>query len=194
MATKKILGGLFEIETSEKVVPVVVTTPSNNSYYTPQVQPSIVGNDKFVKRFDDLFNTRNLPGPDYYEFSKMCDALSAIPEIERIKAAFAALSVQGLDKIQLVKTADNYINIFNEDKTKFNIAVTDGIKNVEGLGKMIQEKKDMIANLEREIAEHEKEINESTTKIQNNSSAYNNACDTMVNRIAHDIELIQKTL
>src|SRR5689334_3157398 len=66
-------------------------TPVNN--YTP------AGNSKFAAYFDKLFSEANIPGPDYYEFSKMIEVMKAVPDEQvRYTTAFAGLSVQGLDK------------------------------------------------------------------------------------------------
>ena len=86
--------------------------------------------EKFEKHFDTLMNAANLPGPDYFEFCKMMEALEvAVPdEKARYAAVFASLKVQGLTKDVLVSSAGKYKTVIQDDKTKFDGAVNDKLK------------------------------------------------------------------
>jgi len=82
-------------KTTPDPVPGFTSTTVNNSYASPVIS-------KFAAYFDKLFREANLPGPDYFEYSKMLEAMQAVPDEQvRFITAFAGLSVQGLDKQKL---------------------------------------------------------------------------------------------
>src|SRR5689334_20593919 len=133
---KKILSAFVEMadkEISATVKPIVkqsspqIAAPDNISPATPST-------GKFKQYFDKLFSDANIPGPDYFEFSKMTEAMNIITdERARYSAAFAGLSVQGLDKQKLLSTATEYLKILDTDANNFNSTVDAALKEkVEG--------------------------------------------------------------
>src|SRR5438034_11465358 len=116
---KKILSAFMEV-TDEKPV----AKPAENKHASPvAVATNATGqadNEKFRQYFEKLFRDANLPGPDYYEFSKMIEVMGSIPdEKARYSAAFAGLQVQGLDKQKLLSTAAAYLDILDNDAANF---------------------------------------------------------------------------
>src|SRR5690349_21836851 len=112
---KKILGAFVELkdEDEEKTEPQAeYVQPAQSTVNVPEISAS----EKFKNYFDKLFKDSNTPGPDYFEFSKMVEAMSAIPD-EKTKylTAFAGLSIQGLDKKKLLDTADHYLQVLDSD-------------------------------------------------------------------------------
>ena len=108
--------------TSPVTQPVWTTTGT----VTPSNQVPTSSNEiaKFMQYFEGLFDKSNLPGPDYYEFIKMHQAMpSVLTDDQKIQAAFAGVSAQGLTKEQLVITAQKYIDIIDEDSKKFMAAI-----------------------------------------------------------------------
>jgi len=171
--------------------------------------PSSEDLSKFVKHFDELFDGANMPGPDYYEFIKMSEAMGNLPENVKYPAVFNALKIQGLTKAGLLNSAQEYIKIIDNDAAQFNAAidqkVVSGIeaskKNVEDLKKTIQSKTEMIAALQNEIAQHTQEIQNSTLSIQEEEnklmvkiSSYKIACDAKKSSITSDIQKINSLI
>ncbi len=75
---KKFLSAFVEVTDEEKAV---ITSKEQKNYSTQLVSekplPSNTA-EKFRQYFDKLFSEANLPGPDYYEFAKMTQAMIAI--------------------------------------------------------------------------------------------------------------------
>lgn len=174
--------------------------------YTPS--PSVSADDmvKFNQHFEELFDKANLPGPDYFEFSKMCQAMAALSEDMRITAAFNGLSVQGLDKQKLLDSALHYIKIIEEDSAKFNSAI-DGklmadasLKKAQSDEKLasIVKKNEMIAQLQAEIAKEsieaeqlKNEAFEIERKATEKVTTYKAVCEARKSSINSDIEKIK---
>ena len=193
---KKILSAFVEV--SEDTKPPTSTEVEE----TPVVryQPS-TDREKFQQYFNTLFEEANIQGPDYYEFSKMIEAMSSIPdEKARYLAAFAGLSVQGLDKTRLLSTASQYLQVLETDASNFNNTI-DATLHEKVINKKleIEEKNKKIQQLSREIEDLQnkmmvlqKEIKESEEKIENNSTGYKTESDHMKNKIQSDIEKIKQ--
>lgn len=104
---KKILSAFVELKEDEKTASdrPIKDAPVYKVSTTKAYQP-VERDDRFVQYFEKLFREANMPGPDFFEFSKMVEAMSTIPdEKARYHAAFAGLSVQGLDKAKLLGSA-----------------------------------------------------------------------------------------
>ncbi len=200
---KKILSAFVEIdddkESGEKTNPGYNAEQnkiaSSAAGYTGQ------GSEKFKQYFNTLFQEANMPGPDYYEFTKMIEAMKTVPEEQqRYTAAFAGLAVQGLDKAKLIDTAKQYLNILDTDAKNFNstidatisekvqakkTAVTEKAKKIEELSRDITDLNNQMALLTAEIKENEE-------KIKNSSGSYLAELETMKAKINKEIEKINK--
>jgi hypothetical protein len=167
--------------------------------------------DKFEQHFSRLFESSNLPGPDYFEFWRMMETLEAhVPdEKARIGAVFATLSIQGLTKDKLLETASQYKGMVEKDRAEFDKAANEKTKNE------IQGRVQQIADLEKKIAEHAEKIKQLTLeitaaqtstkelksqvteqeqKIANSRQGYDVACQAMIAKIQSDIQTIQTSL
>ncbi|MBS1511895.1 MAG: hypothetical protein JST86_13695 [Bacteroidetes bacterium] len=200
---KKILSAFVEVTEEKKPV----TAPEvKQGYSTPvvnQAAQSESTRQKFSQYFDKLFSDANLPGPDYYEFSKMTKAMTTIAdEKARFIAAFAGLSVQGLDKNKLLETATAYLKILETDATNFNASVDAALKEkVQGRRAAIENKQQRIEQLNREISDlqHqiqllEAEVKESEEKIESNTGGYQLASNEMQQQVQDDINKIKQYL
>lgn len=199
---KKILSAFVEFKEEEKIAPVKSTkeTPVYTETTVKTYQP-VDRDDRFVQYFEKLFRDANLPGPDYFEFSKMIEAMSSIPdERSRYVAAFAGLSVQGLDKAKLLSTATEYLRLLNADAANFSSTVDAALqekvflkkKETDEKAKRIEQLKNEINELYRQIELLTGEIRENEEKIESNSGSYKRELETMKMSIEKDMEKIKQ--
>ncbi len=178
---------------------------------TPSQTMGITEDDlqKFNQHFDDLFEKANLPGPDYFEFSKMCQAMKTLTEDVKFPAAFGGLQVQGLTKEKLVESANHYIMIIEEDSSKFNNAIDQKILaevqnkrlTSENKKKSILEREEMIKNLQQEIEKESLEISrleaealDQEQKANHKSLTYKAACEARKAMINSDLQKINNLI
>lgn len=167
--------------------------------------------ERYERHFEQLFEKANLPGPDYFEFWRTMEALEAhIPDEDaRIKAAFASLQVQGLDKAKLLHTAAQYREVVLRDKANFEAAVQSKSdaeiagrqKEWQTLKQQNEERQRQIAQLQQEIADAEKrmeqlqrEVEQEKSKIEQVHRGYLAACDAMIGKINADIQRLEHIL
>jgi chromosome segregation ATPase len=194
---KKILSAFVEVSENTKppsVTEVVTTTPV--VHYQPSADTG-----KFKQYFKKLFEEANIQGPDYYEFSKMIEAMNVIPdEKTRYLSAFAGLSVQGLDKTRLLSTASQYLQLLETDASNFNNTIDATLYEkvvskkgeIEEKSKRIQQLSQEIADLQNKIAVLQNEVKEDEEKIESNSSGYQTELANMKNKIQSEIEKIKQ--
>ena len=184
------------------------SAPRPQAYNSPLSQQDI---DKFSKHFNDLFDRSNLPGPDYYEFTKMMHLLEAqIPDENiRIATVFASLSIQGLTKDKIIETAKQYCNIIENDKAQFEKAAADKASQdvdsrkakVAAMEQKIADNAEMIRKLTQEITETQSQIGtlkneivQEDTRISANKGSFTVAYQAMYNKINSDIQKINTLL
>jgi len=199
---KKILSAFVEV-TADK--PADTGPEETNKPSTPQPQagytPPPDNNDKFRQYFDKLFADANIPGPDYFEFSKMIAAMSSIPdEKARYSAAFAGLQVQGLDRQKLLSTASDYLRVLETDAGNFHSTVDAAIqekvtgkkKEMEDKEQRIRQLSEEINGLQQQIALLKNEVRDNEQKIEQSTGGYKAAMENMKSRILLDIEKINR--
>lgn len=197
---KRILSAFVEVTEDEQsfikhgeVKQISATTQSYNTLPAASV--------KFRDYFDKLLSDANIPGPDYFEFSKMTEAMQAITdEKARYSAAFAGLSVQGLDKQKLLSTAAQYLQVLDNDAGNFNATVDTALqekviakqKEIEAMQQRISELTKEITGLHNQVVVLNGEIKENEEKIENNTGGYKAALEIIKNNIMLDIEKIKQ--
>jgi len=195
---KRILSAFVEVTEDEKTVAV---QEEKKTYTTPVAAIPANTAEKFRQYFDRLFTEANLPGPDYFEFTKMTAAMNAITdEKARYSAAFAGLNVQGLDKTKLLNTAAEYLKILETDAASFDASVDAALhEKVKAKQAEIQHKQQRIEQLNREISDLQNqvqllqiEVKENEEKIESNTGGYKIAAENMKQQIAADIERIKR--
>jgi hypothetical protein len=157
--------------------------------------------NRMEEYFDKLFSEANIPGPDYFEFSKMVAALKGVPdEFSRFCAAYAGLQVQGLTKEKLLSTAEEYLRVLDTDAARFHSTVEAALQEkVHGKKAAAEEKSERIRALSKEISELQSqivalqaEIRESEQKITGRSGDYTAESAARKQQIAGDIEKIKQ--
>lgn len=211
---------LFVISDEPAPAKNVESAPANTAATPPVAQPARATQPpqishaelaKFEQHFEQLFEKANLPGPDYFEFWKTMDTLeSHIPdESARMKAVYASLQIQGLNKQTLVTTAGQYRDVVLQDKANFEAAVQkkssaeiagrqseiaqiehqndDRLRTIEQLRQEIEASSKRLEQLQQEI-----EVEQ--VKIENAQRGYLAACSAMVSKIESDMERFQRIL
>ncbi len=199
--SKKILSAFVDIQKDESAVQTgnntAIASPENNQTYLS----SNGVNDKFTEHFDNLFKDANLPGPDYYEFSKMTDAMQGITnEQARYSAAFAGLEVQGLHKQKLLQSAQHYVQLIEEDAAAFNDSIHNAFEEKVSKAKSeIEEAKSemnklsqQIQKLQHQVETQTAEMAESETRLRNSQRGYAIASQRCKQKLLADIDKINQ--
>jgi len=209
---KKILSAFVEVNDDKKEAEKPVATKQAHTPAIPQPTATSTsttagnssaskGNSKFAAYFEKLFEEANIPGPDYFEFSKMTEAMQAVPDEQiRYITAFAGLSVQGLDKQKLLSTAAEYLQMLETDATNFQNTVGTALqekvhekkRQMEEKVQRIQQLTQEIGALQNELLNLQSEIKENEAKIEANTGGYKYESEAMKNRINRDIEKIKR--
>jgi len=198
---KKILSAFVDVgEGKETQQPDV--SGSRPAHEPAEQQPVAAATvQRFADYFDKLFSDANIPGPDYYEFSRMIDAMQAIPdERSRYAAAFAGLRVQGLDKGRLLTTANEYLRVLSADADRFRQTVESAMQEkvqsrsieAEEKSRRIQALSQEILELQQQIAAMQSEIAESKEKLMASSGGYMAEGERRKQQIQADIERINQ--
>jgi hypothetical protein len=191
---KKFLSAFIELDDAKPQEKESAPQP----VYAP-VYPEV--SNKFREHFNTLFSEANLPGPGYYEFSKMTEAMQVIAdEKARFCAAFAGLHVQGLDKQKLLSSTQEYLQILDADATAFhntiNAAISDKVEKrrneVNEAQLRIQQLSQEIVSLQQRMALLTQEIAENETKINSSAAGYTAAMADSRNKLLQDIEKIKQ--
>ena len=195
---KKILSAFVEV--AEEAKPALKAEEVSAITAAITDQPP-VDTTRFKQYFDKLFAEANIQGPDYFEFSKMIEAMRSIPnEKARYAAAFAGLSVQGLDKQKLLSTAAEYVQVLDKDAANFNNTIDTALqekvvskqKSIEENSRRIQQLSDEITDLKNKIAVLQDEIRGNEEKIKNSTGGYKIELENIKSRIVQDIEKIKQ--
>jgi hypothetical protein len=196
---KKILSAFVDITEEKKSV--VLPEEKRSTSAAPAATVSANSIEKFKQYFDKLFNDANLPGPDYFEFAKMTQAMLAIAdEKARYSAAYAGLSIQGLDKNKLLDTATAYLKILETDAANFSSTVDAALaEKVQAKQQEMVNKQQRVEQLSREITDLQHqiqllcaEVKENEEKIESNTGGYKAAAANMQQQILLDIERIKQ--
>ena len=204
---KKILSAFVEVHEEQGRDSVATQLTNNTRVEESSSDKSSMSDknvtEKFKQYFEQLFKESNLPGPDYFEFLKMVEAMSSIPdEKTRYLSAYAGLSVQGLDKNKLVGSAGEYIKILEADAEHFNSTINTALsEKVEMKKKELEDKSKRIHELTREITDLNNsimvlgnEIKENEEKIHNNLGGYAIESQKFRAKINEDIQKINTLL
>jgi hypothetical protein len=157
--------------------------------------------DRFAGHFDKLLSEANIPGPDYYEFSRMIGVMRGIPDdAARYNAAFAGLQVQGLDKQRLLDTAAAYLRILATDAGQFQKTVDSALQEkvsakeaeAEEKASRIRALSQEILQLQQQIGALQEEVRANKEKLTGGSNSYTAESKRRQQEIQRDIEKINQ--
>lgn len=193
---KKILSAFVEVTEDKKPVAAQEAIQQSFTIVTPATPTDGADTDKFKNYFDQLFREANLPGPGYFEFASMTKAMHAIAdEKARYSAAFAGLSVQGLNKSKLLETANAYLKILETDAA-VDAALAEKVKarqeEITVRNKRIEELAREMDDLQHTVLLLQMEVKESEEKIVLNTASYKACAGKKKKEITEDIEKIKQ--
>jgi DNA repair exonuclease SbcCD ATPase subunit len=198
---KKILSAFGEVKEDKEEVRTIADEPVAKPSFIDSGQQNTDANSKFSEYFNKLFAEANRPGPDYYEFSKMTEAMQGITdEKARYCAVFAGLQVQGLDKQKLLQSVQEYQQLLDADAIAFNNSVNATLgekvtakkEAIEKAKNEMQQLSQQILNLQQQITTLTEEIAENEAKLESNKSGYISALQSFHAKLAADIEKIKQ--
>lgn len=174
---KKVVKKTTFMDTPNTLTGINVNNTQQTQTYVNYSQPIVNGQpspeemQKFIKYFEDLMTKANLPGPDYFEFSKMIVAMGALDEPTRFTSAYMALQVQGVTKAALIQSANQYLQILENDRTNFENTVNSKMgTDVSNLKNEIEAKKNEITQKQDLINQLQGDINKANETIINNGN------------------------
>lgn len=210
------LKSLFIVEDSESEPSGSVSKSIKSTKKTSvsnKSSVSIQDTDRFVNILFKAIEDNNIEGFDYLEFVQSINNLKnqglGSDENKLFNTAFALAQTMNVNKAQLIKTADFYLNVLNKEKTKFNEALLNNAKvklneknsKLNDLNKSLEEDKIKLDKLKKRIAVNEKsitviskELDKSKNKVESIKSGFNNALMQIVSKIKSDKDKINKYL
>ena len=139
--------------------------------------PFMSGN-RFANALMKALEKKNLDGFDYLEFKQSVGRLTEIGmDLDTaINSAFITGSSVGLTKEKLIKTANYYAEVLQDEKSQFMRSLEKHlVDNVEGKAKQTGELKKKIANWESKIQQLQEQINAAKAEIEASDSQINAA-------------------
>lgn len=181
------------------------------SKLTQAFSPMPGDDERFANVLMKALEDKNLEGFDYLEFKQSVAKLTEIgmDHDTAIRSAFATGSTVGLSLEKLIKTANYYTEVLEDEKSKFmNSMEKHLMSNVEGKAKETGELKKKIANWEAKIEQLQEqvararakigaadsEINAAKSKASMNQRGFDEALDVITSAIRKDIQDIQRVL
>lgn len=168
-----------------------------------------VFNQKVYDSLIQAIERSNLEGEDYLEFVSALNAMESLPMTEEVKiqSVLATLSTRGLTLPRIYESADYYLKILENEKSKFNEALkgqTTGKiggkrKEITELEKSNKEKSEQIQLLTKQIQKNQEEIlrlkneiNDAENKINQTVSSFNTTYDAVSKQIKENVHRIKR--
>ncbi|PPK85948.1 hypothetical protein CLV84_2861 [Neolewinella xylanilytica] len=168
-------------------------------------------NNRFANALMKALEKKNLEGFDYLEFKQSVGRLTEIGmDLDTaINSAFITGSSVGLTKDKLIKTANYYADVLQDEKSQFMRSLEKHlVDNVEGKAKQTSELKKKIATWEAKIQQLQEQIDAAKTQIESadsqisaarakaeeNQQGFDEALEVITNTIRKDVEDIRRVL
>ena len=193
----------------EKTNPNTANSPVNPSI-SKQTAPGKI-TDKFNNILLGAMEKNNIEGFDYLEYRQSLLSLRKMnmDEATRYKSAYAMAQTMGASPEHLIKTAQHYINVLQQEEAKFgdalknqrNRQIGEREQKLKDLQQQIQQKAAEIQKLSKEIEQHqaqikkvETEVAASSAKVETTKNNFIASYDAIVGQISMDVENMQKYL
>jgi len=210
------LKSLFIVEDNEgdssSSKPKTIKSTENKSK-NKNVTVSPKETERFVNILFKAIEDNNIKGYDYLEFVQSINNLKkqgiSSEEDKLFNTAYAMAKTMNVDKEQLIKTADFYLNVLKKEKAKFNEALVNSAKvklkdkndKLTALEKSLEEDKKAFEALKKRIVSTEsaiskisKELANSKNKVENVKSGFDDALSQIMGKIVKDKDKIIKYL
>ncbi|HLF64820.1 MAG TPA: hypothetical protein VI603_13745 [Saprospiraceae bacterium] len=180
-----------------------------------EIKKTLGIDDSFDKKSTDFLATaltRALSRD--FDYMKYRHSLNAMRELNleeqtAFKSAFAAAGAMGVTKTGLINSAKQYLSVLMNEKTQFDTALNNQIKERVGakrdevvkLQQRIEEMRQKIREFESKISEHQNKIDtadddveSAKQKIQETKERFESAFQAFVDVISKDIDRINQFL
>lgn len=166
--------------------------------------------DSIFEALNKAILDNNLEGFDYLEFRDSLKQLKSIlDEKTAFKSVFATVSTMGLTKEKILETAEIYLTVLANEKSKFEKAVENQSDNniasnkaeIEKINNQIIQNNEQIQKLSDEVVAYKNKIEElknkvaqAEQKIHDTTKNFYVTFDLVLNEIKSDIEKIKEHL
>ncbi len=193
--------------------PKQVSSETSDSSNSSTANAGLEGGDqKFYELLTGILEKNNFPGYDYFEFKKSLQSVAKLGNMDEAmmyKTVFATAQSMQVDAEHLVNTAKNYLNILENEQSKFHKAADTYLseqvqsKNTElsSLSENLNSNKVKWEELKKEIENQEsrlkvlsEEIEQTKLKISNSKKEFGQQYLRFVEEIKTDIEKMNKHL
>lgn len=178
---------------SKENTTIVSTTPVREIITNP-------ASSSLRETFKNLIKDKNLPGPDYYEFIIMKEAMNGIliPET-KYQSAFAGLAAQGLTLDKLIESANLYKTFIQEEMDAFKQAyqvhykqnVTDKENELKAKSEEMKQLAERITQLNKEISDISVDIASNKQQLDMKNNEFQGAGQLAMGEIDQEINNIQ---
>ncbi len=168
-------------------------------------------NSKFAKILLEAIAKSDQAGFDYLEFKQAVQSLSQMDmdKTTQFKSAFAMAKTMGVSPNDLVSSARHYMNVLNEERTKFSSAVEKQMQkqvvikqhqlqeittNVENKLQEIEKLKAEVTQMKQKAVTISDELKNASNKITETKESFNSTLQVILDEIEIDQNLIKQSL
>ncbi len=191
--------------------PIIKSTPIHNPNPNITIETEAETgkvNEKFVTHLLKAIEAADQPGIDYLEFKNTLQSFAKMPMDDhlRFQSALTAVKTMGANEQTIISSAEHYLKVLKNEEEKFLKAAernrankVDGqITRVKQMKEQKQQKAEMIARLQKEIAQMDEEIKTATqrvkedqTKIENSKNHFFASYEYVAKQIRRDLEKLK---
>lgn len=178
--------------------------PSATAIAAVMPQVDATSGSEFDQYLNKIMEDANLPGPDYYEFSKALASLKSAPLTDEQKyvTIFAGFQAQGVTPKALVDAAQKYIAILGQKKSsEFDPSVASAEVSITGKESLVKQLGEENIRLSQQIQDNATKITKATeevttlrSKLEIKKTTFNLSFQNFIKKIMDDVDNITKYL